>query len=64
MINRMEQHLGYSVVERQRGGRSGGSTRLTPQGQAFLTAYHDFEQTVHKFTQDEFKKRFISTKII
>ena len=64
MINRLEQHLGYSVVERQRGGKSGGSTRLTEQGREFLTAYHDFEQAVHQFTQDEFKKRFISTKII
>lgn len=64
MINRLEQHLGYTVVERQRGGRSGGSTRLTQQGQDFLTAYHEFEQTVHQFTQAEFKKRFIYTKII
>ena len=64
MINRLEQHLGYTVVERQRGGRSGGSTRLTRQGMDFLTAYHEFEQTVHQFTQDEFKKRFIYTKII
>ena len=64
MINRLERHLGYPVVERQRGGKSGGSTRLTKQGQDFLTAYHDFEQTVHQFTQEEFKKRFIYTKII
>ena len=64
MINALEQHLGYSVVERQRGGRSGGSTRLTEQGREFLVAYHDFEQAVHHFTQTEFKKRFISTKII
>ena len=64
MINRLEQNLGYSVVERQRGGKSGGSTRLTKQGEEFLIAYHDFEETVHQFTQDEFQKRFISTKII
>lgn len=64
MINRLERHLGYTVVERQRGGRSGGSTRLTKQGQDFLTAYHEFEAAVHQFTQDEFKKRFIYTKII
>ena len=64
MINRLEQHLGYSVVERQRGGRSGGSTRLTEQGVAFLETYHDFEQAVHRFAQAEFQKRFISTKII
>ena len=64
MINRLEQHLGYSVVERQRGGKSGGSTRLTPQGQAFLEAYQDFEAAVHRYAQTEFQKRFISTKII
>ena len=64
MINRLEQHLGYSVVERQRGGRSGGSTRLTEQGREFLVTYHEFEEAVHHFTQMEFKKRFISTKII
>lgn len=64
MINRLEQRLGYSVVERQRGGRAGGSTKLTPAGVQFLTAYHEFEQTVHQFTQLEFQKRFISTKII
>ncbi|MBQ9148030.1 MAG: NTP transferase domain-containing protein [Oscillospiraceae bacterium] len=64
MINRLERHLGYSVVERQRGGKAGGSTRLTKQGEAFLVAYHDFEETVHQFTQNEFRKRFIFTKII
>ena len=64
MINRLEQNLGYRVVERQRGGRSGGSTRLTDQGEAFLVAYHDFERAVCQFAQNEFQKRFISTKII
>lgn len=64
MINKLEQRLGYSVVERQRGGKAGGGTRLTAQGEAFLAAYHDFEQSVHQFTQSEFQKRFISTKII
>ena len=64
MINRLEQHLGYSVVERQRGGRSGGSTRLTLQGRKFLEAYQGFEEAVHQFAQTEFQKRFISTKII
>lgn len=64
MINRLEQNLGYSVVERQRGGKSGGSTKLTEAGERFLMAYHEFEQSVHQFAQAEFQKRFISTKII
>lgn len=64
MINRLEQNLGYSIVERQRGGRSGGSTKLTEEGERFLIAYHEFEQAVHQFSQQEFQNRFISTKII
>ena len=56
--------MGFSVVERQRGGKAGGSTRLTPQGADFLAAYQDFEQAVHQFAQKEFKKRFVFTKII
>ena len=64
MINRLEQNLGYGIVERQRGGKAGGGTRLTRRGEEFLDAYHEFEQTVHHFTQKEFQKRFISTKII
>ena len=64
MINRLERSLGFSVVERQRGGKAGGSTRLTPQGADFLAAYQDFEQAVHQFAQKEFKKRFVFTKII
>ena len=64
MINRLERSLGYSVVERQRGGKAGGSTKLTTQGADFLAAYEEFEQAVHHFTQKEFKKRFIFTKII
>lgn len=64
MINRLEQNLGYSVVERHRGGKSGGSTCLTQQGIAFLEAYHELERSVHRFTQQEFQKLFISTKIL
>ncbi len=64
MINHMEQSLGYSVVERQRGGKTGGSTKLTPEGERFLLTYQEFEETIHQFTQEEFQKRFICTKII
>ena len=64
MINRLEQNLGYSVVERHRGGKSGGSTCLTQQGIAFLEAYHELERSVHRFTQQEVQKLFISTKIL
>ena len=64
MINRLEQNLGYRIVERQRGGKGGGGTSLTPEGERFLLAYQEFEEAIHQMTQEEFRKRFIDTKII
>ncbi|MBQ9458743.1 MAG: NTP transferase domain-containing protein [Oscillospiraceae bacterium] len=64
MINQLEQNLGYQIVERQRGGKGGGGTSLTPEGVRFLLAYQEFEEAIHQFAQKEFRERFISTKII
>ena len=64
MINQLEHNLGYLVVERQRGGKGGGGTSLTPEGERFLLAYQEFEETVHQIAQKEFRERFIYTKII
>ena len=64
MINQLEHNLGYLVVERQRGGKGGGGTSLTPEGERFLLAYQEFEETIHQIAQKEFRKRFIDTKIV
>ena len=64
MINQLEHNLGYLVVKRQRGGKGGGGTSLTPEGERFLLAYQEFEEAVHQLAQKEFRERFIDTKII
>ncbi len=64
MINQLEQNLGYQIVARQRGGKGGGGTSLTPEGERFLLAYQEFEETIHQIAQKEFRERFIFTKII
>ncbi len=64
MINQLEQNLGYRIVERQRGGKGGGGTSLTPEGERFLLAYQEFEEAIHQTVQAEFRKRFIDTGII
>lgn len=64
MVNQLEHNLGYLVVERQRGGKGGGGTSLTPEGERFLLAYQEFEEAIHQLAQKEFRKRFIDTKII
>lgn len=44
----IEEQTGLKVVERQRGGRSGGGTGLTADGLALLEAYHGFRREVEE----------------
>lgn len=62
LINRLEQELGYPVVERHQGGRRGGNTRLTEQGSEFLRKYQAFEESVFQFAQKQFQTTFFCTK--
>lgn len=58
MINRLEQTLGCQIVERARGGASGGSTRLTPAGMDLYLRFTRFEARVYQFAQEEFQREF------
>ena len=58
MINKLEQTLNCRIVERSRGGSSGGSSTLTPEGLEFYYRFSRFEALVYQFAQDEFKKQF------
>lgn len=58
MLNKLEEELGYAVVERIHGGSKGGNTYLTKEGLEFLEKYLEFEQNVRRFAEDEFKRLF------
>ncbi|MBQ3355631.1 MAG: NTP transferase domain-containing protein [Oscillospiraceae bacterium] len=58
IINNLEQTLGCRIVERSRGGKSGGSTKLTEAGLDFYLRYLRFESSVQQFAQAEFKREF------
>lgn len=58
MLNRLEQELGYAVVERKHGGSNGGKTYLTEEGIEFLEKYQQFEQNVRQYAKDEFDRLF------
>ncbi len=45
-LKKAERSLGVSLVERRRGGISGGETRLTEAGRMWLEAYSDFRSDV------------------
>lgn len=50
-----EMFLGFNLVEKQRGGRSGGLTKLTPDGQELVQAFdelhEEFDLAIHKITR-------------
>ncbi|MCP4589771.1 MAG: LysR family transcriptional regulator [bacterium] len=54
----IEEWTGIAVVDPRRGGRSGGGTELTPQGQELLKAYHDFHREVDEFVQSACQQHF------
>jgi len=39
LLRDIEQHLGFPLVEKQRGGASGGRSVLSPEGKELLNAY-------------------------
>jgi molybdate transport system regulatory protein len=39
LLRNIEQHLGFSLVKKQRGGAKGGKSFLSPEGEELLRAY-------------------------
>lgn len=58
MINRLEQEVGYAVVERKHGGRRGGQTILTEKGMRLIYAYQEFETRLKGYARLTFDTLF------
>ncbi len=54
----LEERTGVTVVEPQRGGRTGGGTALTPEGKTLLAAYHKFRTEVEEHMQSACHRHF------
>ena len=54
IIRRCEEELGYPVVERQPGGQSGGSARVTDKGRDLLAAYEELESELNTAAEERF----------
>ena len=59
LIRRVEQRLGFSLLDRKVGGRSGGGSSVTPKAKEFMSNYERFreevEVTIEKIYQKHFK---------
>ncbi|WP_170830090.1 winged helix-turn-helix domain-containing protein [Williamwhitmania taraxaci] len=60
LIREAEESVGFVLVEKQRGGKDGGRSELTAEGQKLLEAYLElrveFDAAIHKITKKFFHR--------
>ena len=55
-LKKAEDCLNVALLERQRGGNTGGHTALTEQGKRWLEAYSRFRRDVQDAVEEAYKK--------
>ena len=50
----IEQKLGFSILEKTRGGKEGGATHLTPEGDLLVSAFDAFHSKVDVVMEEAF----------
>lgn len=55
-LHKAERCLGTTLVDKHRGGKAGGRSRLTPQGKTWLHAYEKFRTDIQKTVDRAFKR--------
>ena len=58
ILNRAEADLGVKLVERKSGGKQGGGSHLTPEGEDILNRYENFQKEVAEAVKRSFVKNF------
>lgn len=59
MLAVLEENLGFTLVERQPGGESGGASILTEGGEKLLSRYEAYTKEVKRYASSVFKDFFI-----
>jgi molybdate transport system regulatory protein len=60
LIRTMEQRLGFILLDRKVGGRSGGGSRITPRAKELMLCYGRFRGEAEKAIERIFQKHFSS----
>jgi len=58
LLSRLEENLGFALVDRHPGGEYGGASQLTPEGQRLLKRYEAFAEKVRKCADACFNECF------
>jgi len=58
LIQTMERRLGFSLLDKKIGGRSGGGSQVTPKGKELMKRYEKFEKEARKAVEEAYQKHF------
>jgi molybdate transport system regulatory protein len=58
LIRTMEKRLGFTLIERKVGGRSGGGSHLTPKARDLMNHYEGFRKDVDKAIRKIYQRHF------
>ena len=64
VLNKLEDELGYRIIQRRQGGSRVGRTLLTENGLDFLQAYMEYEDSVFRYARSEFVRIFKDKNLI
>jgi molybdate transport system regulatory protein len=57
LLRMIEQRLGFKLLEREVGGRSGGGSRITPRAKELMSCYALFREETHQAVKRIFQER-------
>ncbi len=54
-LKKIEEMLGFAVLEKERGGKAGGKSSLTPEGRILVEAFDEFHEKVDVLIEKAFE---------
>ena len=57
-VTAIEKRLGLKLIERSKGGRGGGGSRLTPAGMRLMCNFDRMESLIIRFADKKFREVF------
>ena len=63
IIRKSEQMLGFRIVDRQVGGRSGGSASVSEKGRALMSAYEELADELQRASDEKFSELIVKYRL-
>ena len=56
ILKSCEERFGYTIVERQAGGQTGGTARVTDKGHDLVSVYEELEKELEEIATERFRQ--------